>query len=875
MAPSRADVKQVGMPNERAAKLAELVKSAVEYGPEHWPAFLDEECRFDPALRAEVESLLSHQKHANRFIETPAVHLAAKILIPDRELEPEETVGDYKILSLIGSGGMGDVYLAEDRQLHREVALKIVRRGMDTDALIRRFQREEQILASLNHPNIARLYGGAFTTEGLPYFVMEYVDGPPFDQYCRDKQLSINECLVLFQKVCAAVTYAHQRLVIHRDIKPSNIRVTAEGEPKLLDFGIAKLLDSAISPTGEQVVVTLLTAMTPEYASPEQVRGETMTTSSDVYSLGVVLYKLLTGLSPYRTKTNRPDEIARAITDQNPERPSTTIAKSKSDSPDHPQSGPRRTGDLRNSKWLRGDLDNIILMAIRKEPSRRYESAAQFSADIQRHLDGLPVVARKDTFTYRASKFIRRHRVAVAAAFLILLSLVGGIIATIWQAQAARHEKAKAEDVKNALVRMLNHSNPIAFSPQNNGQKTVKEILDESAKQLENGEFSNQPEIKVELEQIIAECYFGEGDYALGSKYTEEYLDLHRKLYGKNDIKTLAASEWRAFMLFDEGKLTESETDYRKILPLLRNEKRKGNIKAENLADVLNIFGALRRTQGDSKEAELSFRESLALSSQIPKESLYVIGPTRSTLASTLADQGRFEEALQTAREAVAEYRQREETGTPNFSFTLTVLGGFLTEKGDYAEADTTLHEAEAIQRKSLNPSSLWLGDNLRNQAISYYQQGRFAESLSKVTEALKIYRESFGPYYDNYPTAMIINGLILAKTGSPREGEKILREAVKIRTESLPKEHYWVALANSALGECLTIQKRYHEAEPLLLNSYEALKISQGADNPRTTIALQRLFNLYKAWNKPDQAAPYRALLPAPTPPNGASSTM
>jgi len=246
----------------------------------------------------------------------------------------------------------------------------------------------------------------------------------------------------------------------------------------------------------------------------------------------------------------------------------------------------------------------------------------------------------------------------------------------------------------------------------------------------------------------------------------------------------------------------------------------------------------------------------------MPKESLYIIGPTRSTLASTLADQGRFEEALQTAREAVAEYRQREETDTPNFSFTLTVLGGFLTEKGDYAEADTNLREAEAIQRKFLNPSSLWLGDNLRNQAISFYEQGRYAESLSKTTETLKIYRESFGPYYDNYPTALIINGLILAKTGQPKEGEKILREAVKIRTDLLPKGHYWVALANSALGEYLTTQRRYTEAEPLLLESYEALKTSQGVTNPRTQLALQRLITLYENWGKLDTASAYREKL-------------
>jgi serine/threonine protein kinase len=831
---------------ERAQHVAEIVKSALERTPEGARLFLDESCAGDAGTRAEVDSLLKFQARANGFIEQGALHLAAEALAHE-SLAGEQVIGGYKILSRIGAGGMGDVYLAEDLQFRRKVALKLVRAAMSTDDIVARFRHEEQILASLNDPNIAHLYGGGVTANGIPFFVMEYVEGLRIDEYCNRHDLATAARLQLFRKVCSAVHYAHQHLVIHRDLKPSNILVTEAGEPKLLDFGIAKLLKADESTPA----VTLVGVMTPDYASPEQVRGDAITTASDVYSLGVIFYELLTGHGPYQVKNRSPAEIARAITDQDPERPSTAVAKNQTSH-----------FALRTSKFLRGDLDNIALMAIRKDPARRYASVAQFSEDIRRHLDGLPVIARKDTFTYRTSKFIKRHPFGVAAAALILLSLVGGMMTTAWQAQVARHEKSKAEAVKNALVRMLNYSTPIANSPQSSGQTTVKEILDEAATRLENGEFSNQPEIKVELEQIIASCYMGmgEGNSALARKYTQEYLDLHRKLYGENDVKTMVASESRAGALFFHGNLTESEKDYRKILPLMRNEKRKGNIKAEVLANALNSFGYLRRTQGDSKEAELSFRESLALRSELSKESLYVIEPTRSTLASTLADQGKFEEALQTARDAVAEYRQRGDADSVNFGFALTVLGGFLTEKGEYAEADASLDRAETIYRKLLTPSSLWLGDNLRNQAISLYQQARYAESLNKVTETLKIYLETFGTHYDNYPTALIIQGLSLAKTGHLKEGETILREAVKIRTESLPKEHYWVALANSALGECLTIQQRYDEAEPLLVGSYESLKNSQGTNNPRTRLALQRLVELYEKWQKPDLAARYRA---------------
>src|SRR4051812_3445504 len=340
---------------ERWARVKELFEAAVEIDPSQRAALLAKECDGDSALREEVESLLKSDEQADDFIEQPACAIPLD-LFPDNmeELVAGRQFGSYKIIREIGRGGLGAVYLAAraDDEYRKEVAIKIIRRGLDTDDIIRRFRNERQILAQLDHPNIARLIDGGTTDDGLPYFVMEYVNGKPITAYCDANALPTTERLTLFRKVCAAMTYAHQNLVIHRDLKPSNILVTQEGEPKLLDFGIAKLL----GPGDELFTQTIpaLRVMTPEYASPEQVKGDRIMTTSDVYSLGVLLYELLTGQRPYRLKTRTPEEISRAITTQEPERPSTAVAKAD-----------QSKFENRKSKILRGDLDNIVLMAMR------------------------------------------------------------------------------------------------------------------------------------------------------------------------------------------------------------------------------------------------------------------------------------------------------------------------------------------------------------------------------------------------------------------------------------------------------------------------------------------------------------------------------
>ena len=436
----------------RAARVLDLVGEAFDLAPAERPAFLQSACGEDAALLAEVASLLTYQSGSDTFLVHPAFQIDPETLAPPSgELPPGTILGDCRIESLLGEGGMGEVYLAQDTVLGRKVAVKLLKRHLDDSDLLRRFRHERRILAGLTHPGIARLYGAAVSPEGRSYLVMEYVEGERLDHYCDHHGLGIPERLALFRQVCAAVAYAHGNLVIHRDLKPANLRVTPGGEPKLLDFGVAKLLDSGQTTAAPDVrTLTLAAAMTPEYASPEQLRGESITVASDVYSLGVVLYELLTGERPYHFKNRRPDEVARVICEEEIRRPSTVVGRAAG--------AARHPAFARRQRQLAGDLDNIVAMALRKEPARRYASVAQFAEDIRRHEAGLPVLARKDTTGYRVSRFVRRHRKWVAAAALILLALVAGLITTAWE---ARRADRRFED-----VRRLAHSILFEVEPQ-------------------------------------------------------------------------------------------------------------------------------------------------------------------------------------------------------------------------------------------------------------------------------------------------------------------------------------------------------------------------------------------------------------------------
>jgi serine/threonine protein kinase len=451
------------MTPEEWHRIKAVLQTALEIDPLARVNYLDSACTGQASLRSEVESLLQSHDEDSAFLEAPAAVDGANLeVITTSTKLVGRRLGPYELLEQIGEGGMGAVYRAvrADGLYDKQVAIKHIRSGLSSDYFISRFTNERQILAGLEHPNIARLLDGGVTEEGLPYVVLEFVAGVPIDEYCASHGLSIADRLKLFRTVCSAVQYAHQNLVVHRDLKPGNILVTEDGVPKLLDFGIAKILDPEQEGTEGDRTLTVMRIMTPDFASPEQVRGNPVTTASDVYSLGVILYLLLTGRRPYHVSSTAPHEIIKAICDTDPEKPSTAVTRlenlRKLSTLDSPERAPeRKIRDSKREKFrhaLSGDLDNIVLKALRKEPERRYTTVEQFSEDVRRHLEHLPVIARRDTPGYRASKFVMRHKASVAATVAVAFTLIAVLLITLREARIAQRRFNDVRSLANSLI---------------------------------------------------------------------------------------------------------------------------------------------------------------------------------------------------------------------------------------------------------------------------------------------------------------------------------------------------------------------------------------------------------------------------------------
>jgi eukaryotic-like serine/threonine-protein kinase len=846
-------------------RVNELFRRAVALPAGERARFLDAACAGDAALRREVESLLEFDDDSGGFIETPAIAFAADALAAGFGGETEgRRVGPYKLIREIGRGGMGAVFEAErdDAEFSRRVAVKVIKRGFDTEDILRRFRHERQILATLDHPHIARLLDGGTTDTGLPYFVMELIEGVSVADYCDALKLTTAERLRLFRKVCAAVSYAHRHLVVHRDLKPSNILVTAEGEPKLLDFGIAKALGPEDAAAGEETA-TGLRVMTPGYASPEQVRGGRATTATDVYSLGVVLYELLTGRRPYRARGRRAEELARAVCEEEPERPSTAVTRAEVGDAEAGGGAPapltpERVSELRGTqparlrRQLSGDLDRIVLKAMRKEPERRYPSVEQFSGDIRRHLEGLPVSAGRDTFRYRAGKFVRRHKAGAAAAALVALAIIGGVAATLWQARLARQERdrarteaAKAERVSVFLQEMLGSADPL----RKGRGVTVEEVLREAARRADS-ELAGQPEVLAGVRRSVGRAYAGLALPEEAEPHLRAALETHRRLYGERHPETARSMRALALLMQIRGDYAAAEQLLRAAL---ETHRRADAPNEPEVPDTLFWLGQNLLQKGDTKGAESAFRESL-------DESRRRLGGEHRLVAGSLAGLGTAREYEGDLSGAEALYREALEVfrrlpgGGNSFEMasTFVSLGTNLTTQGRYVEAEAAFDDGLMQARDLLGESHPITASWTVHLGRMYMLRGDHERAEGEMRRALDIQRRALPAEHPELPQALSLLGLILARAGKPAEGEPYLRESLAIRRKVLPANHWLVANLESALGECLAAQGRRAEAGPLLARGYEGLRASLGEQHPRTAEARQRLEKLEEARPRP-----------------------
>lgn len=585
-------------------KLNRIFAGALELAPTQQVAYLADVCGDNKDLLREAEAILaaSNRAASQDFLEADAFAAGAKILAVGSvdDVTVGKIIGNYKIIKEIGRGGMGAIYLAEREDFQHRVALKVIKRGMDTDEIVRRFEQEREVLATLNHPNIARLLDGGTTDDGLPFLVMEYVEGSPLTTYADENALNVDERLKLFGKICSAVAYAHQNLIVHRDLKPSNILVDHDGEPKLLDFGIAKLLTPDRS---GQTTETGFRLLTPEYASPEQIRGERVTTSSDVYSLGVLLYELLTGKKPYQITSRNAAEIMRVVCETAPERPSSVVPVSSQwpiVETTHRGKGATKP-HTRITRSLKGDLDNIILKALQKESVRRYSSVEQFAEDIDRYLTGLPVTARRATLSYQFAKFVERNRITVAFASVALIAILAGSSVAVWQAVVARQERARAESRLTEIRKLTGNlvSGWDKDIPENQITSMVRgRIADISSSYLEG--LANET-----------------SDPAILKELAEAYLKLgHEYSHGNVNEKKAKTS------------FKKAETISRNLIALNENDLDAKNLLVRSLWKYDEYFG-----WRDRDESVRSHLERLQL-----REEIYAANPNDDKALATLAN---------------------------------------------------------------------------------------------------------------------------------------------------------------------------------------------------------------------------------------------
>ncbi|MCU0254926.1 MAG: serine/threonine-protein kinase [Acidobacteria bacterium] len=709
------------MDRERWRRVREVFAAVESAAPAERAARLLALCGPDEELRLAVEQLLAAS-------EGDALRTGGAVA----EGEPGRTspddafvgkrFGPWQLRERIGRGGMGQVFLAEraDGQFEQRVAVKLLGVGLDDPASVTRFRVEREILARLAHPNIARLVDGGVTGQGLPYLVMEYVRGVPVTEYCDRERLPIPERLLLFQRICQVVQYAHQNLVVHRDLKPSNILVDELGEPKLLDFGIAKLLE----PSGGADVEATRTAMrlmTPAFASPEQVRGEPVSTATDVYALGLLLHEILTGRRAQPIDDLSPADLQRRVCETAPERVGTAAVAG----PDAPQRAAQRGGvsPERLRRLLEGDLETILSKSLQKEPQRRYGSAAALAEDVGRHLKGLPVQARPDTLAYRSSRFVRRHRFGVAAAGLATVALIGFAAAMAAKNARIAHEAEAKSQVTAFLIDLFKVSDPAVARGR---AVTARELLDAGAAKIDT-RLQDKPEMQSALMFVMGNAYFNLGLYAEAEQQHRLALETRRRVLGPEHPDTLQSAGALANSYVRQGGLAEAEALYRETLSIMERvlgPEHVDTLKAKN--NLASVIG----TTGRHTEAEAIHRATLETQRRImgPEDPATLL--SMMNLATQLHRQGRDAEAEPLYREALVIQQRVLGPEHPATLLSMSNLGNSIGAQGRLAEAEALHLEALEIRTRVLGPTH-------RDTLISSYNLACWTALQGKRTEAL------------------------------------------------------------------------------------------------------------------------------------------
>ncbi|MDP9014875.1 MAG: tetratricopeptide repeat protein [Pseudomonadota bacterium] len=835
----------------RWQKIQSLFEEFADTPPAQRAARLADSCKDDAELRQVVASLLASDQSTEDPFPNAIGEVAESLLEEHQDRLLGTRIGPYRVVSILGHGGMSTVYRGErdDSQYQQTVAIKVLHHATLHPRLRSRLHSERHILATLDHASIARLIDSGDLDDGTPYLVMEHVEGEPIDVYCDSRNLAVRDRLELFVQVCGAVQYAHRNLVVHRDIKAGNIFVAGDGTAKLLDFGIAKLL--APESLSHTLPVTRLQEriLTPENAAPEQVLGRPITTATDIYSLGVLLYQLLTGRSPYRLLSYSQLQLERAICMDDPARPSQIVVSKLSGESDADRSrisDRRGLSPQRLRSRLGGDLDAIVAMAMRKEPDRRYPSVEAFADDLNRHLMGRPVLARQGDWRYNSAKFLRRHMLAafgVGAVFLGLAAIAG---MTLWQnhrielaRDATAQERDHAQQVSAFLVDVFSQADP--FNAQGR-EPTARDLLDRGAQKILSNS-SLQPEVRAQLLESIGLAYRRQGLSERAVPLFEEAVAIRREERPLNGHRTAAALANLAQALTDGGHLVSAEAYLQQALDLSRGGEDR---PSRETGDILAQFGqfVLNAKSDPETAAKLSTEALNIYRAAIGNQNLSVAS-TLGDLAAVALWTGDFAEAERYQREAMTIFQATVSRNHPEHAVALATLGYILTQRDKYQEAEQVLNEALEIERNVFGANNQRVAQIESHLGILYDKQGDSARAIRATQSAVNIATDRLG--LSHYLTGYYLDSLasLYSKVNDLPAAEKYARQALAVYALALPARHLYVASTRQLLGEILMLRGSLAAAETELRAAVDINSALAGPDSWRTARAQATL-----GWN-------------------------